>query len=645
MSTILSDEQIQKLYGELFEEQPEVIFEEPPEEQVYSVEDDPDLTFEEHIVIPRQVSIGDKFKQQLSNLITQKAQEKGVSKQEQLEKEKQDNIAMLKEYDKILEQELLKLQEEEAEERKIMRLQNIEKIEQMIDEEEELRSQINVIKRELSEIGQIGKPEHSMRETIKIPKINREMPMEYYLEKRPLSSYPSKVLNELALIAINENSHAKPFGSYTYRFQQYPGDIDGMEEIGECCSKGEAARKYVQAIKRIVKNIVEKRSHYYSEVKAGINPLFDFSIGEMKNGRYTPKKGLLKLIDEYYDKKFITREEYLILMNTIGHSSKPKVFDSDVYDIVEYIFRKHRVLRWTSDEIIQGYKKIEDGSIISLYDAIQMNTMTKIDEVALIDGTFIEITNNWHLAWMDKKGNYEIFNEKRGVPEDLPKEIEKLYFSNMFYSPFKTIKRIYSYSRYKLFNTKDSKWKKYIGLVGPLLQSDVSLAYQIKSELDTLVLVLGLYKRPSPATINNQLDNTKQRIASVLSLKEETLKRINNFINIAIESTINELKIMSINEVINILKRMINYKTIIYLKKVHMNPPPKDLLPNPMNYGYIVREPLDDPKDPVKLQIEVIKLQKSGGCETCGGVLLGGECLTCRDNPYIQLANMIKNMY
>jgi hypothetical protein len=294
---------------------------------------------------------------------------------------------------------------------------------------------------------------------------------------------------------------------------------------------------------------------------------------------------------------------------------------------------------------MKGNIEIENGKKVSLYDAIQMNTMTKIDEIALINGRFVEITNVWYLAWVDKKGNYDVFDkEALKYPENLRVEIEKFYFSDMFYSPFKVVKRIYAYSRNRHIYTKNPKWGRYIDLVVPLLQSDVSLAYQIKSELDTLVLVLNLYKRPSPVTINNQLDNIKQKIASVLSIKEETLQQINSFINAAIESSNNKSKIISIDKVTQMLKNMINYETIGYLSSKGLNPPPKDLLPNVMSYKYITRLSTDDPEDPVDKIIETLNI-KGEGCETCGGVLLGGGCLQCRDDPHMQLANMIKNMY
>lgn len=478
-------------------------------------------------------------------------------------------------------------------------------------------------------------------------------PFDSYLQKRPYpSSYPKSVLDELKLIAINEDTII-PFGSYTYRFQRYPGDVDGMEEIGLCCSEEEAAKKYVRAIKRIVKKVISKKSHYYSEIKAGINPLFNFSVGILNNGIYYINPDLIDIAKDYCQKEWISVEECKILNNiylTIGIIKNPSKDeqgqDSNYYDVVEYIFRKHRILRWTADEILAGKKEIEDGSYVSLFDAIQMHTMTKIDEIALIEGRFVEITNNWHLAWIDENEEYHVFNKNEGKPDNLRNEIEKLYFSDMFYSPFKVVKRIYAYSRYMYLQTKQAKWKKYIELVVPLLQGDLSSAYQIKSELDTLVLVLELYKSPSPVAINNELDYAKQRIASVLTFKQEsTLIEINNDLDIAISTSGNVMKIKLIERVIDRLKKLINWGTIKYLQRVNLNPPPRDLLPDRISYGYVVRHPDSSPINPYKIQKSLVSGTKGEGCETCGGILTDEKCLQCRDDPHVQLANIINRMY
>lgn len=494
------------------------------------------------------------------------------------------------------------------------------------------------------------------------PKVLAPNPVDKYIAKRPLSSYPKEVLRELKLIAIDQEEIdnpsspfvykdprypgiAQPFGSYTYRSQRYPGDVDGMEVVSVCCTKENAANTYVKAIQRIVKDITSKRQHYYSETKAGINPLYSVSVGELKNGMYIPNQELFRVPVEYFQRGPITESEANVIKQVL---SSPDNLNSNGYDIVEYIYRKYRILRWTAEEIKKGKMKLEDGSFISLLEAIQMDTMTKIDEIALVNGVFLEITNNWHLGWVDKDGHRHIFNADEGITSDLLYEIEKLYFSNMFYSPFKMVKRMYSYSRRMYIKTGNLKWTKYIMLIVPLLESDISAAYQMQSELSTLVQVLKLYQRPSPATINNELDNMKQRFASLIHIPLEVLSGLNGIIDSAIKTKNNKDKIVLIEKIIEMSRGYINTETIAYLSQKGLNPPPIDLLPRNRRYGKLIRQPTDEPVNPFEKELKEVKgsgCNTCGGCDTCGGDLTYGGCMNCRDNPQIQLANLIKGIY
>ncbi len=520
---------------------------------------------------------------------------------------------------------------------------NIDKIYDVIEEDEEGREIIHGLppKAPLYDPVVIKKPLPSTKKILDIP-------FDRFMNKRSIKSYPVPVLDNLKLVSLNENAMAMPFGSYTYRFQAYPGDIDGMEEIGECCSEADAAKKYAKAIQTVVMEIKLKKMNYYSEIKAGIDPIYNITVGALRNGIFTPNPKLWEKTQSLYDKNLFPVEEYSIIMSIL---TKDKQLDGDDYDVVEYIYRKYRILRWTADEILKGYKILEDGSKLKLVDAITMDTMTKIDQISLIDGRFVEITNNWHLNWIDENDEWHVFNKKHGVPNDLTKEVDKLYFSNMFYSPFKCLKRMYSYSRYKYIDTGDKKWKYYIKTISPFLMSRISSAYQIKSELDTIVLILTLNRNASPGAISNQINYTKQRISSILEFSDEQVQEMNKNLDIVyIYSTAKshvDIQLKQLDKVIKMLKGLINYHTIGFLERMGLNPPPRDLLPNPRGYADVVRKPTDDPVNPMKIAMAELVETIGEGCNMCGGEMFdcGGQvqCMQCRDNPQIQLANMLNH--
>jgi hypothetical protein len=274
-----------------------------------------------------------------------------------------------------------------------------------------------------------------------------------------------------------------------------------------------------------------------------------------------------------------------------------------------YIFRQHQILRWSEKEILQGYKLLPKNIKITLKQALAMKTPVKIDEIVFINGRFIEATNFLALSYEEEGEEYAV-NIK--IPEynnpiiGLPREIEKLYFSNMYYSPFKMVKRMYSLGRH---NVDENLLLKIL----PFVSSNVSLLYQIKSEIDTIILILEKIKTPPMKSINKQLDEMKGRIVSVIELTEEEVLSVNEYVN-TVNKTKSKMDKIKILKLLNkMIKKIINEETIYYLNKVGLNPPPRYLLPNQLTYAHIIRTELEDPKNPIDKIIEEMESKQASG--------------------------------
>lgn len=410
-----------------------------------------------------------------------------------------------------------------------------------------------------------------------------------YIEKRPLSSYSQEVLDNIHLISINQDK-SEPFGSAVYRIQKYPGDVDVYEIYESNKSIKQLAKDFVSSLKKIVKDIKKNKLHYYSEVKAGIDERYDIDIGKLENNIFYINPDLHSIVEIYYFRKLITKEEYNIIINILNKNTK---LDSTDYEIIYNIFRKYRVLRWSSDEIIKGIKKLPNNKKISLNDALLDKTFVKIDMIAVINNKFVEVTNFFILVKKNNvTGNFETINldydfinyDDRMAQQDtgLRKEIEKLYFSNTYYSPFKMLKRIYALAR--------SRGDIYtLNKVIPFVSSNASLLYQIKSELDAIMIVLERSISKPIKTINYSLDNLKNRIASVIEIPNNELIEINELINLSIKTNKLPQKINILKELKNILIQVINALTINYLNKIGFNPPPLEYLPNKESYNYLLK--------------------------------------------------------
>ena len=64
-------------------------------------------------------------------------------------------------------------------------------------------------------------------------KLTPEKNIDRYLGTVPIKAYPKQILENIKLISFSGlgNELAKPFGSFSYRFQKYPGDIDLIQEF------------------------------------------------------------------------------------------------------------------------------------------------------------------------------------------------------------------------------------------------------------------------------------------------------------------------------------------------------------------------------------------------------------------------------
>lgn len=416
-----------------------------------------------------------------------------------------------------------------------------------------------------------------------------------FLETKPKTSYPKNVMNEVKLLQAAPNGDVTIFGSIIYRIQNYAADVDLLEEYKQKGTIDNVVKNFKNAIQRIVKNIQTSRGHYFSEIKCGADDRYDIDIGKLHNGVYSINTDLVNIITKYYEQKLMDREDCLTILNNIkklGTSQHHEV----IYDIISSVIRSYNVLRWSALEIQQGFKILPANKKILLIDALKMNEMVKIDELTKLNDKFIEITNIYFLSYIDNNNKLIPINPVENPIESLKNEIEKLYFSNMYYSPFKMVKRIYAlcrlqnnYSFDNILNENRDVLKK----IFPFISSSMSALYQIKSEIGTIVLLLEKRKR---VNVDNQLDNMRLRLASIIEIDEDVLINMQQLIiKITADDNIDN-KLKKIDRLTYMIKKVLNFNTIVYLNKVYLNPLPSFLLPNYKKYDrLLVRSPNDEP--------------------------------------------------
>jgi hypothetical protein len=413
------------------------------------------------------------------------------------------------------------------------------------------------------------------------------------LQVKPLSAYPKNLLQTIKMISFDPNKNAEPFGSYIYRLQRYSADVDLFEEYVDNARPNELVHKFAERLKSMVRNIQKTPLHWFSEFKAGLDFRYDISIGDLLVGVWINRPNIMKIAHNLLKEGLFNTKEVEKIHDAVHNK---KYSQADAYDIVFNVLRNRRIIRWTADEILEGRKTIL-GRLFKLHDCLFDHTFIKIDIITYVDNRFTEVTNFIGLVSeydFPNKNYININLDKNNDPKvSLPIEIEKLYFSNYYYSPFKACKRMYSYGRQ--LNIK-SLLKKVI----PIVTGDISALYMLKSQLDVIARLMEIVpKNEIPIDlIFKSIDDMKDKLSYVLFLSE---KGINESYAIMDKLT-NDNHKMALDHFIRVLNFLsnkwfvsINYETIKQMQKRYLNPPPNDVLPNPMHYRYLKRNPLDNP--------------------------------------------------
>lgn len=437
-----------------------------------------------------------------------------------------------------------------------------------------------------------------------------------YVQTKSLLDIPKSVLKNVKLISLPLGKSGDVFGSYANRMADYYGDIDVIQLISDFKDIKEIGPKTAKAIQEVVQKIKEERTHWYSEVKAGLDHAYVFWYGDLENGVFTPSDDLIPKSVELNELGLLSDDE-LKVIKELGS----KKGDGDDYDVVYNIFRSHFILRWTEKEILQGWKETSVGKY-SLSDAVVDKTVVKIDMIIKSKtGKYLEVTNFIGLG-IEENGFIKSINlEKHQLtPEMLPFEIEKLYYSNFYYSPFKMVKRAFAYLKWVRKNLPSEKWlDKRIDPYIKLLKTSIGILYSVKSELEAMCLILN--KASSLTGINNRLDQLKEPISNVLEIESDQLKDIMLLVDEIIAVPIKEkgIKFDMMKQLIDIFKQIINFWTIAYSDQLGVNPPKEVVLPIKRSYNpNIIREPWSNPVNPFKIL--------KGGCSDCGGIC-GGSWL------------------
>lgn len=167
-----------------------------------------------------------------------------------------------------------------------------------------------------------------------------------------------------------------PVGSAKFNVHTYPSDIDIFEKVEGCCTINEVRLKLTSKIQQIIRNVLDSENVLFGDFKAGYDDRYDVYFGEEYMGEiidYNQDIAFLE-VENLRKQKLLDKEEYAQFKELLPISITLETFE----ELEDYLNSFH-ALKWTSDEILQGYKDLRSGKRIYLFDALISRSVVKLD--------------------------------------------------------------------------------------------------------------------------------------------------------------------------------------------------------------------------------------------------------------------------
>lgn len=233
------------------------------------------------------------------------------------------------------------------------------------------------------------------------------------------------------------------------------------------------------------------------------------------------------------------------------------------------LYEDGEAIHWTSEEIYKG-KRNKNADFNghfgnkNLIDAVKEHALLKVDMVCPYYDKYIEATVVYLIKYKDGYFNYdpewlEAHRVVSSIGNDALKQLNKGKY-------FKVIKRMFAILRY-------SKNEKYINIIKPLINSNISKLSSIGSDLSTLALLLELNK---PININftaGEVQSFKEKISNMLDLNVNP-NQFDNIFDCIYVNLINrnlEKVYELLNCAINLIQKINNNEIINFFNSKNIN--------------------------------------------------------------------------
>ena len=406
-----------------------------------------------------------------------------------------------------------------------------------------------------------------------------------FSDSKNKKSFTDQIKYIRELLSIGNPLNTLNYGSFHYKTLMTYNDIDFEEKIEYCeLTKEKAKEQFKRSIQRIVKTIMQESNIFIGDIKAGIDERFsDINLGKLKNGKLEDynQESIILTINNWFNFELIDLQ---ILEELLSYVKQDNYLKPDIYkyQILEELIRNLYTLRWKPQDILNGFLKLRGNEKLDIQDTIDMKSPIKIDVWALVDSKFIECTNFYILKGMDN-GQCIFYNVPDNyfdtVLESLRQQVEKFGYNNqknLFYKPYKMVKRMFSLSRLECNNNI------YDTLL-LIINGEVGQINQLSALIEVLILMMEKNVDVDYNLINNEVDNFKLILGKINKIKFNE-NCIYDTIDVFVHSNDMNLKIEILEKLKKCFDKIVKYHTQKFLYKWRLYPPPRNFLPKNLKY-------------------------------------------------------------
>ena len=407
-----------------------------------------------------------------------------------------------------------------------------------------------------------------------------------FSDSKNKKSFTDQIKYIRELLSIGNPLNTLNYGSFHYKTLMTYNDIDFEEKIEYCeLTKEKAKEQFKRSIQRIVKTIMQESNIFIGDIKAGIDERFsDINLGKLKNGKLEDynQESIILTINNWFNFELIDLQ---ILEELLSYVKQDNYLKPDIYkyQILEELIRNLYTLRWKPQDILNGFLKLRGNEKLDIGDTIDMKAPIKIDVWALVDSKFIECTNFYILKGMDNNGKCIFYNVPENyfntVLESLRQQVEKFGYNNqknLFYKPYKMVKRMFSLSRLECNNNI------YDTLL-LIINGEVGQINQLSALIEVLILMMEKNVDVDYNLINNEVDNFKLILGKINKIKFNE-NCIYDTIDVFVHSNDMNLKIEILEKLKKCFDKIVKYHTQKFLYKWRLYPPPRNFLPKNLKY-------------------------------------------------------------